>query len=50
MADYLVDWSRRFHGTARAVVRPASTSEVVAVVALCRDAGVPIHPQGGNSG
>ena len=50
MADHLVDWSRRFCGTARAVVRPASTDEVAAVVALCREAGVPVHPQGGNSG
>ena len=50
MADYLVDWSRRFHGTALAVVRPGSTDEVAAVVSACARAGVPMHPQGGNTG
>lgn len=50
MAEHLVDWSRRFHGTARAVVRPGSTDEVSAVVKACVAAGVPIHPQGGNTG
>jgi len=50
MADYLVDWSRRFQGVAMAVVRPGSTDEVAAVVSACVAAGVPIHPQGGNTG
>lgn len=50
MADYLTDWSGRFHGTALAVVRPGSVEEVAAVVRACLDAGVPVHPQGGNSG
>ena len=50
MADYLVDWSRRFHGVAMAVVRPGSTDEVAAVVSACVASGVPIHPQGGNTG
>ena len=47
---YVVDWRGRFRGAARAVVRPANAAEVGAVVKLCVDAGVPVVPQGGNTG
>jgi FAD/FMN-containing dehydrogenase len=49
-APYETDWTRRFTGTARCVVRPSSTAEVSAVVSLCAAAGVPIVVQGGNTG
>ncbi len=48
-APYLVDERGRYHGAARAVVRPATTEEVAAVVKLCGAAGVAIVPQGGNT-
>jgi FAD/FMN-containing dehydrogenase len=44
------DWRKRARGKARAVVRPASTAEVAAVVRACAAAGAPIVPQGGNTG
>ncbi|MET0204739.1 MAG: FAD-binding oxidoreductase [Casimicrobiaceae bacterium] len=47
---YLVDWRGRYRGAARAVVRPRTTEEVAAVVRVCAEAGVPIVPQGGNTG
>ncbi|MEO8344424.1 MAG: FAD-binding oxidoreductase [Betaproteobacteria bacterium] len=50
VASYLTDWRGRFHGAARAVVKPATTDEVAAVVAACAQLGVPIVPQGGNTG
>ena len=50
VAPYTVDWRGRYHGSACAVVRPASTAEVAAVVTLCAGARVPIVPQGGNTG
>ncbi len=50
MASYLTDWRRRFTGHARAVLRPASTDEVAALVQLCVQHHVPIVPQGGNTG
>jgi FAD/FMN-containing dehydrogenase len=50
VAPYLTDWRGRYHGQAQAVVRPGSTSEVAAVVRACAAAGVPIVPQGGNTG
>lgn len=49
-AGYETDWTRRFHGQARMVVRPGSTDEVAAVMRLCRDARAPVVPQGGNTG
>ena len=44
------DWRKREHGIALAVVRPANTQEVAAVVKACVQAGVSIVPQGGNTG
>jgi FAD/FMN-containing dehydrogenase len=44
------DWTGRWHGTARAVVRPGTPAEVAAVLRACADAGVPVVPQGGNTG
>ena len=43
------DWRRRTHGKALAVVRPANTAEVAAVVQLCAATGTPLIPQGGNT-
>src|SRR5271169_4007164 len=50
VAPYVTDWRDRYHGRARAVVRPSSTSEVAAVVRCCAEHGVPLVPQGGNTG
>jgi FAD/FMN-containing dehydrogenase len=49
-ASYVTDWTRRFTGSTPAVVRPGSTAEVAAVVALARRYGVALVPQGGNTG
>jgi FAD/FMN-containing dehydrogenase len=49
-APYEVDWTRRFTGSARCVVRPADTVQVSGVVRACADVGVPIVVQGGNTG
>ncbi|NTV11817.1 MAG: FAD-binding oxidoreductase, partial [Zoogloea sp.] len=50
MAPFLTDWRGRYSGTAQAVVRPADTAQVAAVVSACAAAGVPVVPQGGNTG
>ena len=50
VAPYLVDWRGRFHGATLAVVKPATTDEVAAVVAMCAQLGVAVVPQGGNTG
>jgi FAD/FMN-containing dehydrogenase len=49
-ASYTVDWTGRFVGSARAVVRPATTEQVAAVLTLCAEYGAAVVPQGGNTG
>jgi FAD/FMN-containing dehydrogenase len=50
MAPYLADWRGRYTGRAQAVLRPADTAQVAALVAACFDARVALVPQGGNTG
>ncbi|MEN3367532.1 MAG: hypothetical protein V7606_4806 [Burkholderiales bacterium] len=50
MQPYLSDWRGSFSGAARCVVKPASTEETAAVVALCARHRIPMVPQGGNTG
>ena len=50
LSAYELDWRRRFHGRARAVVRPAGTTEVAAVLRVCAAHGASVVPQGGNTG
>ena len=50
LSAFEVDWRRRWHGRALAVVRPGSTDEVAAVVRACMAQGLSIVPQGGNTG
>jgi FAD/FMN-containing dehydrogenase len=47
---YLTDWRENYLGSALAVVRPATTEEVAAVVKLCAAGKVAVVPQGGNTG
>jgi FAD/FMN-containing dehydrogenase len=50
MAPHLREWRNLFHGKATCVVRPASTAEVSAIMKLSDRLGVPVVPQGGNTG
>ena len=47
---YLTDERKLYRGRAAAIVLPASTGELAAVVALCHEAGIGMVPQGGNTG
>jgi FAD/FMN-containing dehydrogenase len=49
-AAFGTDWTGRWRGAPRCVVRPASEDEVAAVVQACAAAGVAIVTQGGNTG
>lgn len=49
-ASFERDWTGRFGGTALAVVRPADTEQVSAVIRACARHDVAIVPQGGNTG
>ena len=50
IAPWLTDWRGRYQGAALALAAPANVAEVSALVRLCARHGVPIVPQGGNSG
>lgn len=50
VASYTTDWTGRYGGSSRLVVRPGSTAEVADVVRLCRETSTAIVPQGGNTG
>ena len=49
-ARYGRDWMGKYHGTPLAVVRPASTAEVSAVVRTAAAHGVAVVPVSGNTG
>ena len=53
IAPYCTDWRGRYTGSALCVALPGNTDEVAAVVRACTAsgvAGVPVVPQGGNTG
>ena len=49
-ASYLKERRGRFFSDTCCVIEPESTEQVSAIVNLCRNAGIPIVPQGGNTG
>jgi FAD/FMN-containing dehydrogenase len=49
-AGYERDWTGRFGAEASVVVRPGDAGEVAGVLAACAQHGVPVVPQGGNTG
>ncbi|OYT99288.1 MAG: hydroxyacid dehydrogenase [Burkholderiales bacterium PBB1] len=50
LSTWEIDWRRRYRGRALAVVRPADTAQVAAVVRACVQHGASLVPQGGNTG
>lgn len=49
IAPWLSDWRGRFHGASPAILAPATTQQVSAVVSLAHERGIPLVPQGGNT-
>ncbi|WP_326525105.1 FAD-binding oxidoreductase [Sphingomonas sp.] len=49
IAPWTSDWRGRYHGAASALLSPATTEEVAAIVGLAGEFGVPLVPQGGNT-
>lgn len=49
IAPWTSDWRGRYHGTAAAILAPATTQEVSATVALAAELGIALVPQGGNT-
>src|ERR1700712_448982 len=49
IAPWLTDWRGRYHGNTAAILAPANTADVAAIVALAAEFRVPLVPQGGNT-
>jgi FAD/FMN-containing dehydrogenase len=47
---WVTDWRGRVHGSAPAMLAPASTNDVADIVRLAAEHCVPLVPQGGNTG
>jgi FAD/FMN-containing dehydrogenase len=50
LSAYTVDETKSYRGRSCLLVMPKTAEEVSAIVAVCARAGVPIVPQGGNTG
>jgi FAD/FMN-containing dehydrogenase len=50
IAPWVEDWRGRVHGKSQALLSPASTDEVVAIVKAAANHRVALVPQGGNTG
>tara|TARA_R110002110_G_scaffold79145_5_gene207050 strand:+ start:1994 stop:3406 length:1413 start_codon:yes stop_codon:yes gene_type:complete len=50
MASYLVERRDLFHGRAAAVLRPATTAEISAIMKVAHETETAVVPQGGNTG
>ena len=50
IAPFAIDWRKQWLGKPLAVVKPASTVEVAAVIKLCAETRTAVVPQGGNTG
>lgn len=48
--SFATDWTGRFRGEARAVVRPGDVDEMAAVMSRCHEIGAAVVAQGGNTG
>ena len=50
VAPFVTDWRKRWTGSAMAVAQPDTAEDVATIVRWCAAQGVPIVPQGGNTG
>jgi len=50
VAPFLIERRGLYTGTTAAVVRPGNTAEVAAILAYANEHGIPVVPQGGNTG
>src|SRR5690242_20213715 len=50
IAPHLEEWRSKYHGRSALLLRPGSTAEVSAILAVCNANKLPLVPQGGNTG
>ena len=50
IAPHLEEWRSKYQGRSALMLKPGSTAEVAAILAICGETGTAIVPQGGNTG
>ncbi|MDE1987067.1 MAG: FAD-binding oxidoreductase [Alphaproteobacteria bacterium] len=50
IAPHLEEWRSKYKGRATLMLKPATTTEVSAVLSICNETSTPIVPQAGNTG
>ncbi|MGH6871753.1 MAG: FAD-binding oxidoreductase [Rhizomicrobium sp.] len=50
IAPHLVEWRGKYQGRTPLMLKPKSTAEISAILAICNETGTAIVPQGGNTG
>ncbi len=50
IAPHLEEWRGRNHGQSKLLLKPATTDQVSAIMAICHQTGTAVVPQGGNTG
>jgi len=50
IAPNLIEWRGLYHGRTPVIVAPGNTAQTAAVLRICRDQGIGVVPQGGNTG
>ena len=50
IAPHLEEWRSKYRGQSPLLLKPQTTEEVSAILAICNDTGTPLVTQGGNTG
>jgi FAD/FMN-containing dehydrogenase len=50
IAPHLVEWRSKYQGTTPLLLKPDTTADISAILAICNQTRTPIVPQGGNTG
>jgi FAD/FMN-containing dehydrogenase len=50
IAPHLEEWRGKYHGRASLLLKPSTTAQTAAILAICHETGTAIVPQGGNTG
>jgi len=50
LAPHLEEWRSRYRGQSPLLLKPATTAEASAILAICHETGTPLVTQGGNTG
>lgn len=50
IAPHLVEWRSKYQGRSPLLLKPETTTQVSAILAICNESKTPVVPQGGNTG